>query len=145
MSLSSVSSPANSYCAVKLAGRLYVDFAAFDEDRSVEAAIGSTLAAGQWGDASGAIVHVAGGISLTEDEVVAVRDYLTAQLGRSPHVVIGANVDPALEHNLRITSILVGVENFVQSPPGALGRLVELDPDRKDLTPREAVSFARDA
>jgi cell division protein FtsZ len=112
---------------------------------AVEAAISSTLAAGQWRDASGAIVHVSGGSSLTEDDVTAVRDYLTAELGRTPNVVIGANVDPALEHNLRITSILVGVENFVQSPPGALGRFVELDPDRKDMTSREAVSFTRDA
>ena len=86
---------------------------------AVQAAIKSTLAAGKWESATGAIVHVSGGWDLTHDEVHAVRDYLRANLKSAPHVVLGANVDPSLGNRIRVTSILLGVENTVDVPPRA--------------------------
>jgi cell division protein FtsZ len=84
---------------------------------AVKAAIASTLANGSWDGADSAIVHVSGGWDMTHDEVMAVRDYLKATLKNSPRVVVGANVDPTLGNSIRVTSILMGVDNPVHLPP----------------------------
>lgn len=84
---------------------------------AVKAAIASTLADGSWDAAQSAIVHVSGGWDLTRDEVMAVKDYLKATLRNAPRVVVGANVDPSLGNRIRVTSILMGVDNPVHLPP----------------------------
>jgi cell division protein FtsZ len=123
---------------------------------AVQAAIKSTLAAGQWEKASCAIVHVCGGWDLTRDEVHAVKDYLRANLNAAPRVVVGANVDPSLGNAIRVTSILMGVENTVDVPPSAFnapagpvprgGRGPGPGPGGPTglLTPMEAVGVLRD-
>ncbi len=83
---------------------------------AVQAAIASTLADGSWDCAKSAIVHVSGGWDLTHDEVMAVKDYLKANLKNAPRVVVGANVDPSLGNSIRVTSILMGVDNAVHLP-----------------------------
>ncbi len=84
---------------------------------AVKAAIASTLADGGWEGAQRAIVHVSGGWDLTQDEVVAVKDYLNATLKNAPRVIVGANVDPSLGNSIRITSILMGVDDTAYVPP----------------------------
>ncbi|NIP34901.1 MAG: cell division protein FtsZ [Thermoplasmata archaeon] len=84
---------------------------------AVKAAITSTLANGGWDEAQRAIVHVSGGWDMTHEEVMAVKDYLRATLKSSPRVVVGANVDPSLGNSIRVTSILMGVESSVHTPP----------------------------
>jgi cell division protein FtsZ len=90
---------------------------------AVQAAISSTMAAGRWDCADKAIVHVSGGWDLTHEDVHAVKDYLKATLNDAPSVVVGANVDPSLGNNIRVTSILLGVESTVDVPPGPIGEL----------------------
>jgi cell division protein FtsZ len=110
---------------------------------AVQAAIKSTMAAGRWEGAEGAIVHVSGGWDLTHNEVHAIRDYLRANLKKAPRVVLGANVDPTLGNNIRVTSILVGVDRTVDLPPAAYDRMV--GPEHEGLSSREAMSVVRDA
>jgi cell division protein FtsZ len=112
---------------------------------AVQAAIKSTLAAGQWDAAEGAIVHVTGGYDLTRNDVHEVRDYLKANLTNSPRVVLGANVDPTLGSSIRVTSILLGVERTVDVPPTAIDRIVRPDGPPRDISPRAAVPFVKDA
>jgi cell division protein FtsZ len=83
---------------------------------AVKAAITSTLANGSWDGAKSAIVHVSGGWDLSEDEVMAVKDYLKATLKEAPRVVVGANVDPSLGSSIRVTSILMGVDQSAHLP-----------------------------
>jgi cell division protein FtsZ len=112
---------------------------------AVKAAIGSTLAAGTWDGASGAIVHVSGGYDLCHEDVHAVRDYLQANLKDSPKVVLGANVDPNLGNSIRVTSILIGVNKTVDVPPTAIERSLGTGGHPGDNSPRASMSFVRDA
>lgn len=98
---------------------------------AVQAAIDSTMAAGGWDSATQAIVHVSGGWDLTQDEVMAVKDYLKASLKAGPEVVLGANVDPSLGNSIRVTSILMGVQNGhapVPAVPVAVAPGVPMEP-----------------
>lgn len=98
---------------------------------AVQAAINSTMAAGGWDSATQAIVHVTGGWDLTHEEVMAVKDYLKASLKKGPEVVLGANVDPSLGNSIRVTSILMGVQNGyapVAPVPMTAAPVVPLDP-----------------
>jgi cell division protein FtsZ len=90
---------------------------------AVEAAIASTLANGSWDGAQRAIVHVSGGWDLTHDEVAEVKDYLAETLKEAPRVVVGANVDPSLGNSIRVTSILMGVDNTATVPPAPVPEL----------------------
>ena len=112
---------------------------------AVQAAIKSTMAAGQWSDASSAIVHVSGGWDLTHEEVHAIKDYLVANLEEAPKVVMGANVDPSLGNGIRVTPTLPGVEGKVDVPPEALDRRVGPGPGPSAGSSRAAVSVLRDA
>ncbi len=112
---------------------------------AVQAAIQSTMAAGQWNDASGAIVHVSGGWDLTHEEVHAIKDYLVANLESAPRVVVGANVDPSLGNGIRVTSILLGVEGTVDVPPETMDRTPDLGPGPNGGSLRVAMNVVRDA
>jgi len=84
---------------------------------AVKAAMASTLSDGSWDDAQRAIVHVSGGWDLTHEVVMDVKNYLNDTLKDRPSVVVGANVDPSLGNSIRVTSILMGLENPVHLPP----------------------------
>jgi cell division protein FtsZ len=112
---------------------------------AVQSALRSTIAAGRWEGADGAIVHVSGGWDLTHDEVNAISDYLKANLKDAPKVVLGANVDPSLGNNIRVTSILVGVNSTVDMPPDTVERQVGHPIAARELSSRGPMSITRDA
>ena len=112
---------------------------------AVQAALRSTLAAGRWEGADGAIVHVSGGWDLTHEEVHAIRDYLMANLKDAPNVVLGANVDPSLGNIIRVTSILVGVNSTVDVPPDTVASQIDHAFTTGELSSRDPMSITRDA
>ncbi len=112
---------------------------------AVQAAINSTMAAGRWEGAQGAIVHVSGGWDLTHEEVHAISDYLKANLNDAPNVVLGANVDPTLGNSIKVTSILVGVKSTVDVPPDTIDRSAGPGSGPGDLSPRGPMSITREA
>ena len=116
-----------------------------DPVNAVRAALKSTLAAGRWEGAEGAIVHVSGGWDLTHDEVHQIRDYLKANLKDSQNVVLGANVDPSLGNIIRVTSILVGVNSTVDVPPDTVESRIDHGFTTGELSSRGPMSLSRDA
>lgn len=61
--------------------------------------------------AKGALIHVAGGPSMTFEEAKHVEQIVSNMMGHDARVGWGANVDPSIEDGLEVTIVMTGVRS----------------------------------
>jgi cell division protein FtsZ len=71
--------------------------------------------------ASGALIHVTGGPSMTLAEVTDAGDAISGALDPSAQVIWGARVDPEMEGKIRVMNIITGVKS-----PNILGKRLSI-------------------
>lgn len=79
-------------------------------EKAAKNAISHLLLDVQYKDASGALIHIAGGEDLKLEEAVRTAEIVTAMLDEKALVIWGARVDPSLGKRLRITILLTGIQ-----------------------------------
>jgi|TARA_Y100000310_G_C20698845_1_gene827795 cell division protein FtsZ len=71
--------------------------------------------------ASGALIHITGGPSMTLSEVTDAGDAISGALDPSAQVIWGARVDPEMEGKIRVMNIITGVKS-----PNILGKRLSI-------------------
>ncbi len=97
------------------------------EDRAVEAvneALNSPLLEVDISDATGALVNVSGGEDMTVTEAEKVAAEIHNRINPQAKIIWGAQIDPALEHTIRVMLVVTGVKSKQILGPSA-GRRVE--------------------
>lgn len=80
-------------------------------EEAVEEAINSPLIDVDISNASGALVNVTGGTSMTVSEAEKVAEIVQSRISRNARIIWGAAIEPALEHVVRVMVILTGVKS----------------------------------
>jgi cell division protein FtsZ len=97
------------------------------EDRATEAvneAINSPLLEVDISEATGALVNVSGGEDMTVTEAEKVAAEIHQRINPQAKIIWGAQIDPALEHTIRVMLVVTGVKSKQIFGP-ASGRKVE--------------------
>lgn len=97
------------------------------EDRATEAvneALNSPLLEVDISDATGALVNVSGGEDMTVTEAEKVAAEIHNRINPQAKIIWGAQIDPALEHTIRVMLVVTGVKSKQILGPSA-GRRVE--------------------
>ncbi len=97
------------------------------EDRATEAvneAINSPLLEVDISEATGALVNVSGGEDMTVTEAEKVAAEIHNRINPQAKIIWGAQIDPALEHTIRVMLVVTGVKSKQIFGP-ASGRRVE--------------------
>ena len=84
------------------------------EDRAVEAvneALNSPLLEVDITDATGALVNVSGGGDMTVTEAEKVAAEIHKRINPQARIIWGAQIDPALEHTIRVMLVVTGVKS----------------------------------
>jgi cell division protein FtsZ len=84
------------------------------EDRAVEAvneALNSPLLEVDITDATGALVNVSGGGDMTVTEAEKVANEIHKRINPQARIIWGAQIDPALEHTIRVMLVVTGVKS----------------------------------
>ncbi len=98
------------------------------EDRAVEAvneALNSPLLEVDVSDATGALVNVSGGGDMTVTEAEKVAAEIHKRINPQARIIWGAQIDPALEHTIRVMLVVTGVKSKQILGSTAAGRRVE--------------------
>jgi cell division protein FtsZ len=97
------------------------------EDRATEAvneAINSPLLEVDIRDATGALVNVSGGEDMTVTEAEKVAAEVHSRINPQARIIWGAQIDPTLEHTIRVMLVVTGVKSKQILGP-SVGRRVE--------------------
>jgi cell division protein FtsZ len=97
------------------------------EDRATEAvneAINSPLLEVDISDATGALVNVSGGEDMTVTEAEKVAAEVHSRINPQARIIWGAQIDPTLEHTIRVMLVVTGVKSKQILGP-SVGRRVE--------------------
>ena len=96
------------------------------EDRAVEAvneALNSPLLEVDITDATGALVNVSGGGDMTVTEAEKVAAEIHKRINPQARIIWGAQIDPALEHTIRVMLVVTGVKSKQILGPGTSRRV----------------------
>jgi cell division protein FtsZ len=97
------------------------------EDRATEAvneAINSPLLEVDISDATGALVNVSGGEDMTVTEAEKVAAEVHSRINPQARIIWGAQIDPTLEHTIRVMLVVTGVKSKQILGP-SVGKRVE--------------------
>ena len=89
-------------------------------EEAIKKALSSPLLDVSCEGATGALIHVTGGESLSLDEVNQIGQVVTKSLDPNAQVVWGARIDPSFDNKLRVMAIITGVKS-----PHILGTITE--------------------
>jgi cell division protein FtsZ len=84
------------------------------EDRAVEAvneALNSPLLEVDVSEATGALVNVVGGEDMTVTEAETVAAEIHKRINPQARIIWGAQIDPSLEHTIRVMLVVTGVKS----------------------------------
>jgi len=84
------------------------------EDRAVDAvneAINSPLLDVDVSDATGALVNVIGGEDMTVSEAERVASEIHGRINPQARIIWGAQIDPSLDHTIRVMLVITGVKS----------------------------------
>ena len=90
-----------------------------DAEKVVREAISNPLLDIDIEGATGAMIHVTGGPSLSLKRAYEVFNGITEKLGDSAHIKLGARIDPDIGSNIKLMAIVTGVRT-----PGAIAQCV---------------------
>jgi cell division protein FtsZ len=97
------------------------------EDRAIEAvneALNSPLLEVDVSEATGALVNVSGGEDMTVTEAEKVASEIHNRINPQAKIIWGAQIDPSLEHTIRVMLVVTGVKSKQIFGPSS-GRKVE--------------------
>lgn len=90
-----------------------------DAEKVVREAISNPLLDIDFEGATGAMIHVTGGPSLSLKRAYEVFNGITKELGDSAHIKLGARIDPNIGNSIKLMAIVTGVRT-----PGAIAQRV---------------------
>jgi cell division protein FtsZ len=91
------------------------------EDRAVEAtteAINSPLIDADISNATGALINVVGGESMTVAEAEKVAEIIQSRISPTARIIWGAAIDPSFEHKIQVMLVVTGVKSKQIVGPG---------------------------
>ena len=74
-------------------------------------------------DATGALVNVSGGGDMTVTEAEKVAAEIHKRINPQARIIWGAQIDPALEHTIRVMLVVTGVKSKQILGPGTSRRV----------------------
>jgi cell division protein FtsZ len=90
-----------------------------DAEKVVREAINNPLLDIDFEGATGAMIHVTGGPSLSLKRAYEVFNGITKELGDSAHIKLGARIDPNIGNSIKLMAIVTGIRT-----PGAIAQRV---------------------
>lgn len=105
-----------------------------DPDKVVLEAMNNPLLDVDFEGAAGALIHITGGPSLSLKKAYQVLNGITSELGDEAYVKLGARIDPACGHNIKLMAIVTGIRSPDDEHDS--GKLFEID----DLNPQSRQS-----